>query len=141
LDVSLQCLLITDSYSANTNLPTSQVTRSSYPFPSNGFITGTISLNHCEVFLPLLVQSPWNADPSELDPTLQFQFSNPPSQSQGHIATDGQSVSESVSKSCCRVPSEVMTRYLLLFDSYGLVFVGALSPTRGPGTDHTENTY
>jgi hypothetical protein len=36
------------------------------------------------------------------------------SQSQGHIATDGQSVSL----------LGLMTRYLLLFHSYGLVFVG-----------------
>jgi hypothetical protein len=34
-----------------------------------------------------------------------------------HTATDGQSVSQSVSMG-------LMTRYLLLFDSYGLVFVG-----------------
>jgi hypothetical protein len=37
--------------------------------------------------------------------------------SQSHIATDGQSVSK-------------LTRYVLLFDSYGLVFVGALSDER-----------
>jgi hypothetical protein len=41
------------------------------------------------------------------------------SQSQSHIATDGQSISRSL----CRVPSGLMTRYLLLFDSYGTVFV------------------
>jgi hypothetical protein len=40
-------------------------------------------------------------------------------QSQSHIATDGQSVSKSWS------------RYLLLFDSYGFVFCGAPSLTRG----------
>jgi hypothetical protein len=39
--------------------------------------------------------------------------------SQSHITTDGQSVS----KSWCWAPSGLMTRYLLLFDSYGLVFV------------------
>jgi hypothetical protein len=39
------------------------------------------------------------------------------SQSQSHIATDGQSIS----RSWRRAPS---TGYLLLFDSYGLVFVG-----------------
>jgi hypothetical protein len=38
-----------------------------YPFPDNGFITS----NHYEVFLPVLVQSPWNADPPEFDPILQ----------------------------------------------------------------------
>jgi hypothetical protein len=38
-----------------------------------------------------------------------------------HIATDGQSIS----KSWCRADVGLMTRYLLLFDSYGLVvFVG-----------------
>jgi hypothetical protein len=42
------------------------------------------------------------------------------SQSQSDIATDGQSVSH----------MGFMTRYLLLFDSYGLVFVGALSGER-----------
>jgi hypothetical protein len=38
---------------------------------------------------------------------------------QSHIATDGQSVSLDVEPHL-----ELMTRYLLLFDSYGLVFVG-----------------
>jgi hypothetical protein len=37
-----------------------------------------------------------------------------------HIATDGQSVSQSVSQSWMGL----MTRYLLLFDSYGLLIVG-----------------
>jgi hypothetical protein len=36
----------------------------------------------------------------------------------------------SISKSWCRTPSRIMTRYLLLFDSYGLVFWGALSNER-----------
>jgi hypothetical protein len=40
------------------------------------------------------------------------------SQSQSHIATDGQSVSLGVEPHL-----GLMTRYLLLFDSYGLVFV------------------
>jgi hypothetical protein len=31
----------------------------------------TITSNHYEVFLPFLVQSPWTADPPELDPILQ----------------------------------------------------------------------
>jgi hypothetical protein len=47
-------------------------------------------------------------------------------QSQSHIATDGQSIS----KSWCQAPSGLMTRYLLLFDSYGLVLWGALSDER-----------
>jgi hypothetical protein len=41
------------------------------------------------------------------------------SQSQSHIATDGQSVSFGVKPNL-----GPMTRYLLLFDSYGLVIVG-----------------
>jgi hypothetical protein len=45
------------------------------------------------------------------------------SQSQSHITTDDQSVS----KSWCRAA----TTYLLLFTSYGLVFYGAPSLTRG----------
>jgi hypothetical protein len=32
----------------------------------------TITSNHYKVFLPFLTQSPWNADPPELDPILQF---------------------------------------------------------------------
>jgi hypothetical protein len=42
-----------------------------YPFPGNGFITGTVTSNHHEV-LAFLDHSPWNADPLELDPVLQF---------------------------------------------------------------------
>jgi hypothetical protein len=43
--------------------------------------------------------------------------------SRRHVATDG----ESVSKSWCRAPYlGLMTGYLILFDSYGLVFVGRL---------------
>jgi hypothetical protein len=41
-------------------------------------------------------------------------------QSQSHIATDGQSIS----KSWCRAPSGAHDQVFLLFDSYGLVFVG-----------------
>jgi hypothetical protein len=44
---------------------------------------------------------------------------NASSQIQSHIATDGQSVSLGVEPHL-----GLMTRYLLLFDSYGLVFVG-----------------
>jgi hypothetical protein len=43
--------------------------------------------------------------------------------SQSHIATDGQSVSQSVSLGV-EPHLGPMTRYLLLFDSYGLVIVG-----------------
>jgi hypothetical protein len=44
-------------------------------------------------------------------------------QSQSHIATDSQSVNQSV---CLGVEPHLgpMTRYLLLFDNNGLVFVG-----------------
>jgi hypothetical protein len=44
-------------------------------------------------------------------------------QSQSHIATDGQSVSQSVSLGV-EPHLGLMTRYLLLFDSYGFVSVG-----------------
>jgi hypothetical protein len=71
-----QSLLITINYSAIANLPATQITRTCYPFPGNGFIRGTITSNHCEVFLPFLVQSPWTADPPELDPILQFELSS-----------------------------------------------------------------
>jgi hypothetical protein len=43
--------------------------------------------------------------------------------SQSRLATDGRSVSQSVSLGV-EPHLELMTRYLLLFDSYGLVFVG-----------------
>jgi hypothetical protein len=69
---SLQSLLLTINYSATANLPTSQITRTRYPFPGNGFISGTITSNHYEVFLSFLAQSPWTADPPELDPIFQF---------------------------------------------------------------------
>jgi hypothetical protein len=48
------------------------------------------------------------------------------SQSQSHIATDDPSVSLGVEPHL-----GLMTRYLLLFDSYGVVFCGAPSLTRG----------
>jgi hypothetical protein len=47
-------------------------------------------------------------------------------QSQSHITTDGQSVSLGVEPHL-----GLMTSYLLLFDSYRLVFCGAPSLTRG----------
>jgi hypothetical protein len=59
----------------------------------------------------------------QLDPTTA-------SQSQSHIATDGQSVSQSVSLGV-EPHLGLMTRYLLLFDSYGLVSCGAPSLTTG----------
>jgi hypothetical protein len=49
------------------------------------------------------------------------------SQNQSHFTTDGQSVS----RSWCRAHLGLMTRYLVLFDSYGRFFCGALSLTRG----------
>jgi hypothetical protein len=51
-----------------------------------------------------------------------------PKSSQSHIATDGQSVSQSVSLGV-EPHVGLMTRYLLLFDSYGLVFCGVLGCT------------
>jgi hypothetical protein len=47
------------------------------------------------------------------------------SQSQNHIATDGQSVSIGVEPHL-----GLMTRYLLLFDNYGIILWGALSDER-----------
>jgi hypothetical protein len=107
----LQSLSFTINYSATANLPTSQITRARCLFPGNGFITGSITSDRYEV-LPFLVQSPWHANPPELGPVL-------PNQSQSHIATDGQSVSLGVEPHL-----SLMTRYLLLFDSYVLVFLG-----------------
>jgi hypothetical protein len=72
IHTSLQSLLFTINYSAIAYLATSQITRTRYPCPGNGFITGTIDSNHYEVFLPFLVQSPWNADPPELDAIPKF---------------------------------------------------------------------
>jgi hypothetical protein len=59
---------IHNQYSATANPPTSQITGPHCPLPGNGFITGTITTNHYEVFLPFLVQSPWSGGPAELDP-------------------------------------------------------------------------
>jgi hypothetical protein len=51
-------------------------------------------------------------------------------QSHSHIATDGQSVSQLVGLGV-EPHLGLMTRYVLLFDSYGFVFCGAPSLTRG----------
>jgi hypothetical protein len=51
---------------------------------------------------------------------LSLFWSESERESENHIATDGQSIS----KSSCRAPSGLLTRYLLLFDSYGLVIMG-----------------
>jgi hypothetical protein len=60
-------------YSAAANLLTSQITRTRCPFPGNRFMTGTVTLNHYDVFLPSVVQSPWTADP----PEVSIKFFNP----------------------------------------------------------------
>jgi hypothetical protein len=72
LTLLLQSLLFTSNYSTTANLHTSQIIRTGYPFPGNGFITGTITSNHYDIILPFLVQSLWNADLPELNPNLQF---------------------------------------------------------------------
>jgi hypothetical protein len=59
------------NYSAIVNLLTSQITRTRYPFPGNGFLTRTITSNHYEVF-SFLVEPPWNPYPPDRDPILQF---------------------------------------------------------------------
>jgi hypothetical protein len=67
-------------------------------------------------------------NPSQLYPQLHCTHSLN-CRSQSHIATDGQSVSQSVSLGV-EPHLGLMPRYLLLFDSYGLVFCGALSDER-----------
>jgi hypothetical protein len=42
-DLLLQSLVFTINYSIAATLPTSQITRTRYPFPGNRFITGTIT--------------------------------------------------------------------------------------------------
>jgi hypothetical protein len=51
INTLLYNLSITINYSTIANLPLSQITRTCYPFPDNGFITGTITSNQYEVFL------------------------------------------------------------------------------------------
>jgi hypothetical protein len=63
--------------------------------------------------------------PTGLLPKLNSSFSttvlySSKSQTQSHIANDGQSLSRSLRQT----HQGLMTRYLLLFDSFGLVFVG-----------------
>jgi hypothetical protein len=52
-------------------------------------------------------------------------------QSQSHIATDGQSVSQSVSKSWCRAPSGAHDQIFITLWQLRYCFSGALSPMRG----------
>jgi hypothetical protein len=54
-----------------------------------------------------------------------------PSPSPSHIATDGQSVSQSVSKSWCRAPSGAHDQMFITVERYGFVFCGTSSLTRG----------
>jgi hypothetical protein len=90
------------------------------------------------------VRIPWDSRPYFTVSDLRLPFSSPPTtrrvtvevldpastqSSQSHIATDGQSVSRSVSLGV-EPHLGLMTRYLLLFDSYDLGFVGALSDDR-----------
>jgi hypothetical protein len=65
----------------------------------------------------------------ELDCRFSTDWVKSQSQSHSHIATDGRSVSQSVSLGV-EPHLGLMARYLLLFDSYGLVFCGAPSLTR-----------
>jgi hypothetical protein len=86
---------------------------------------------------------PWDSRPYFIVSDLRLPFPSPPTtrtvtvevfdpastrvtdltksqnQNQSHIATDGQSV-----RLCVEPNLRLMTRYLLLFDSHGLVFVG-----------------
>jgi hypothetical protein len=67
-----------NQYSTIANLHTFQFTTVhtlGFSAPTNRILamdlnTETITSNHYEVFLPFLVQSPWNANPPELDPIL-----------------------------------------------------------------------
>jgi hypothetical protein len=127
LALLLQFLLFTINYSTTANVPTSQITRTRYPSPGNGFVTRTVTSNHYEVFLPFLVQSPWNADPPELDQILLFYFSNPPSSSQSLILPDDQSVS----KSWCRAPSGAHDQILITLWQLWSCLCEAPTRTRG----------
>jgi hypothetical protein len=49
IDTLYNQLVLTINYSATADFPTSQITRTSFPFPGNGFITGTITSDHSEV--------------------------------------------------------------------------------------------
>jgi hypothetical protein len=68
--------------------------------------------------------TPRRATVEVFDPAFTRELSNIQSPYQSHIATDSQSVSQSVSHGV-EPHLGVITRYLLLFDSLGLVFVGS----------------
>jgi hypothetical protein len=139
--------------------PLHKNTRTRFSFPGSWFITGTITSNHCEVFLPFRVQSPWTANSSELDQILQLCHLLKVKVEVTLRLTVGQSVSQSVSFPVERYLG-LMTRYLLLFDSYCLLTIGRplwwedgslfchcmqSSSYRhslySSGTDHKEDTY
>jgi hypothetical protein len=90
--------------------------------------------------VPFFVESPWNADPPELDPILQspnlsdliqsqsrrslWRYLTPPPHRFVKVkVTLRLTVSQSVSLGV-EPHLGLMTRYLLLFDSYGIVIVG-----------------
>jgi hypothetical protein len=71
----------------------------------------TITVNHNTLHIELLLNDVWRTSMKNFS---LFEF-----RSRSHIATDGQSVSLSVESHL-----GLMIRYILLFDNYGLAFVG-----------------
>jgi hypothetical protein len=64
--------------------------------------------------------------------SYNLQFSNPPSQSQSHIATDGRSVGQSVSKFWCRAPTRAHDEiFITVWQLWSCFFLwGAISHER-----------
>jgi hypothetical protein len=91
----LQCLIFTINYSAIANLPTTQITRTRYPFPGNGFITGTITSNHyssCHFLFSYLGM------PILQNSTLILKSLLAESESDSCVSTDGHSATVSWNK-------------------------------------------
>jgi hypothetical protein len=74
----------------------------------------------CSTYLYLRPGSSWT--PAIYKEPISSQLTICQSQSQSHTATDGGCVSQSLLVSSTHL--RLMTRYLLLFDSYSLVIVG-----------------
>jgi hypothetical protein len=113
IDHSYTQLITTSNYSAFANLHTLQIIRAH----AKSFQSASISR------FPVTDLNNRNSSASVLMslPTASYsttQQTHCQSQSQSHIATDGQSVSLGVEPHL-----RLMTRYLFLFDSYSLVIV------------------
>jgi hypothetical protein len=90
---------------------------------SRGYVITARRISHNWTLHSRPYRTPLNWSPTTIAPSLlslpcRAQLNWLSSQSQSHIATDGQSVSL-----CVEPNLGLMTRYLLLFDSYGLIFV------------------